>query len=273
MDSAKRSGIDLILEDQEKREARSAPVEIITLNDQKGTRALAQGLPGTVHIVLARQNSGAIASLRESLGDEAQFREAVEKMLAPYRRKKALKSAALARLTIRQPVFAELRSAGERLHSGLFVPPGAQAIPLVFPYNGGPLPESLELVEYVKQGENAGLEAIALKCDPELTAAEAAALKLAPKDQHGRNIGRSADCDTTWMVVVAVAAAAVAIGTLTIATATAGCNVMKRHHHDDESMRRLPPGASARRLLETRRKALVDAKARAKGRRKRRRRL
>jgi hypothetical protein len=264
----KRNPIDLIIADQETREVRSTPVDIIPIDRQKGSKALADGLPGTVHVIVARKGSGVIEHLRAALRDEKRFSRVIAGIVAPYRRRKAmLGSAALAKLTVRQPVFAELRSSGERLHSGLFVPPGAKAIPLVYPYNGGPLPEKLELVEYVRAGQRQGLEAIALKSPPRLTRAEAAALKLAPKNQTGRNIGHSADCETTYLLVAALAVAA---GTLAIALATGTCGVIAQDHLRDDMIKRLGPGASARRLLEMRRKALIKGKAKARARARRR---
>jgi hypothetical protein len=109
----------------------------------------------------------------------------------------------MVKLTVKQPIFADLRSGGERLQSGLFVPPGTDAIYLGYPYNGGPLPSrGFELVEHIADGStDVALEAIALKCDPVLTRAEAAALKIMPKDQIAKNIGASSDCDTTYLLL------------------------------------------------------------------------
>ncbi len=171
----------------------------------------------------------------------------------------------MVKLTVKQPIFADLRSGGERLQSGLFVPPGTDAIYLGYPYNGGPLPSrGFELVEHIADGStDVALEAIALKCDPVLTRAEAAALKIMPKDQIAKNIGASSDCDTTYLLLGALAVAGLTLG---IALITGTCGVIADPHISDLTIKNLGPGASARRLLDMRRKALIAASAKVAAR-------
>lgn len=265
------SPLHAIVEEQGRRSIRSTQVPIITLNSTRGGKALAAGMPGSAHVILARKGSGAIEKVREALeSSEDHFKQAINDIIRPLRRKRPAPSLeAMVKLTVKQPVFAELRSGGERLHSGIFVPPGADAIPITYPYNGGPLPSrGLVLVEYVADGAGeAALEAVVLKCDPKLTKAEAAAVRLMPKDQIARNIGVALDCDTTWaMVAVAAVAVAVATGTLAIALVTGTCQRIGDPHMTEDIISQLGPGASARRLLELRRQALIKAaKALAKG--------
>lgn len=251
--------VQAIIDEQQRREVRSTAVPIVTLNSKRGGKALAAGVPGTVHIILTRKGSGIIEKLRVTLDqDERRFAQVIEDIVAPFRRKKTpLSIDAMVKLTLRQPVFADLRSGGERLHSGVFVPPGADAICLAYPYNGGPLPSrGLELVQYLIDGTDRALEAIALKCDPVLTKAEAAALELMPKNQITKNVGASVDCETTYVALVAVTTA---LATLALALVTAGCGVIGDPHVDDSAIKQLGPGASARRLLEMRRNALKKA--------------
>jgi hypothetical protein len=257
-----RNPIQQIVDEQLRREVRTTTVPIITLNSKPGGKALAKGFPGTVHIILARRGTGLVQKVQAALNSgEEDFTQVITQIGAPYRKKKSpLTIDTMAKLTVKQPVFAELRSGGERLHSGLFVPPGAEAIPLAYPYNGGPVPaRGLELVEYVAAGAGeGGFEAVALKCNPVLTAAETAAVKAVPSAQAGLNIGAARDCDTTYLLVAALAVAA---GTLAIALLTGTCGVALDPHLGEEEIQKLGPGASARTLLEMRRNALAKAMA------------
>jgi hypothetical protein len=270
------SPVQSIIEEQQRRGIRASAVPVVALNSRPGGKALAAGLPGMAHVILARKGSGVIEEVREAIdSSEEALRRVIVHMTRPSRRgRKPLTPEALARLTVKQPVFAELRSGGERLHSGLFVPTEARAIPLAYPYNGGPLPSSgLELVEYVADGAEAeGLEALALKSDPVLTKAEAAALKLVPKDQAGRNVGPVAKwCDSTWVYVGTLTLAAAGAGltyavatTIVVLAATPRVPVAEKHL-SDEVIQQIGPGASARRMLELRRKALIKAAEEAAG--------
>ena len=257
-----RSPIEQIVDEQVRREVRSTAVPIVTLNSKPGGKALAKGFSGTIHIILARKGSGVVQKVQTALDKgEEDFKKVITQIAAPYRRKKAqLTVEAMAKLTVKQPVFAEIRSGGERLHSGLFVPQGADAIPLAYPYNGGPVPgRGLELVEYVAPGAaGGGFEAVALKCNAVLTPAEAAALKTVNGAQAGLNIGAAADCETTYLLVAALAVAA---GTLAIALLTGTCGVVADPHISEAEIQKLGPGASARALLYMRRQALAKATA------------
>jgi hypothetical protein len=115
-------------------------------------------------------------------------------------------------------------------------------------------------VEYVAAGAGeGGFEAVALKCNPVLTAAETAALKAVPSAQAGLNIGAARlSCETTYLLVAALAVAA---GTLVIALLTGTCGVALDLHLGEEEILKLGPGASARALLEMRRNALAKAVA------------
>ena len=113
----------------------------------------------------------------------------------------------------------------------------------------------LELVEYVaEEAGDQGFEAVALRCDPVLTKAEAAALKLLPRNECNRSIGTALKCETTYLFAIALF---VALGTLGIALATGTCGVaLSEKHLSDETIREVGPRASAGSLLEMRRKAL-----------------
>ncbi len=253
------SPIQSIIEEQQRRSIRSSAVPFISLNSKPGGKAVAAAFPGSAHVFLARKGSGVLDRIRAAVDSgEERFKEVITGIVGSGRpRRKPLSIAAMAKLTIQQPVFAELRLSGERVHSGLFVPPGFDALPLTYPYNGGPLPSrGLELVEYIADGATDGsLEALGLKCDPVLTKAEAAALKLAPKEQLIRSVAIPLDCETTYAAVAVVVVVAVAAVALAVATDT--CGVRREEAHlSDETIRELGPGASARRLLEMRRKAL-----------------
>lgn len=99
------------------------------------------------------------------------------------------------------------------------------------------------------------------------TKAEAAALKLMPKDQIATNIGRSLDCQTTWAAMAVLAVGIVTGFTLGVAaTITVAAIRDGDVHIAEDALSELGPGASARRLLEMRRKALITAAKRlAKG--------
>ena len=250
--------INAIIDEQQKREVRSSAVPIVNLGSTRAGKAAAAALAGTAHVVLARKNSGVIDRIRTALdSSEDRFRQAITSINESQKvRSKPLSVDAFAKMTIKEPVFAELRCDGERMHSGLFVPGGAEAILLAYPYNGGPLPSrGLELVEYVtEEAGDQGFEAVALRCDPVLTKAEAAALKLLPRNECNRSIGTALRCETTYLWAIALL---VALGTLGIALATGTCGVaLTEKHLSDETIREVGPRASARSLLEMRRKAL-----------------
>jgi hypothetical protein len=82
-----------IIDEQQRRTLRSSRVPVITLNAKRGGKAIAAGVPGTIHVILTRKGSGVIDSLTSGLNaGEEQFNQAMQRLIASYRRKKPVSS-------------------------------------------------------------------------------------------------------------------------------------------------------------------------------------
>ncbi len=257
------TGINAVIADQQRRGLKATPVEIISLNGKIKDRDLLAVGAGSLNVFVAPKGSGFVEKAKAAVaGGDAAFMEFLKPLVAQYTKKRtALTVDAMAKAMLKEPVLADVRYGGERLAAGIFVPKGFAALPISLPYNGGPvLTKGLELVEHTKDGVESGYEAIALKIDPVLSEAEAAALKAVPKDQWAKNIGASASCETTYVAVAVVAVTLVAaftVGAAGAATVTTTLAVkVKDIHIKDEVIKSIGPAASARMLVDLRRKAM-----------------
>lgn len=255
--------LDALVSEQMRRKVRSAPIEIINLNGAVTDPDLLAVAAGSLNVLVARAGSGLVKKAKAAVaGGNDAFNAFLRPLVVQYTKKRsALTSDAMARAILRQKAFGEVRYGGERVASGVFVPAEFDALPITLPYNGGAvLTNGLELREYLDDDLDEGFEAVALKVDPVLSAAERAALKLVPKSQLGRNVGAMSDCETTWVAVFVVAATLVAAFTLGAAGAATVTTTLaikvKEVHLKDEVIKAAGPMASARMLVEKRREAM-----------------
>ncbi|HEY3755838.1 MAG TPA: hypothetical protein VGL42_06790 [Opitutaceae bacterium] len=250
--------IQTVIENQQQRAIRSTPVEIITITKARN-RSLAAAVPGSIIVLVAPKATGFIGRYKQAIKSGGAALTAVsERLYAQYSRKgKPLTLEQLANAIVRQPVYADIVYLGQRLCSGVFVPKDLDAFATTLPYNGGAInSKGLSLIEHWNENSDAGLEAVALRIDPELTESEKAALRLVPSDQVAKNVGVSIDCDTTWIAVAAVLGCLAGAGV--IALATAFCGVIKDVHVSEAALAKMSPTAAARKLVALRREALQE---------------
>jgi hypothetical protein len=116
------------------------------------------------------------------------------------------------------------------------------------PYNGGSL-EGVEftLIKRSRADLATDLKAFIVRCAPELTEAEKAALALLPPDANDLNVGRAAMCYAITGVTVV----------LVVIAATYACpGSAPRVALTDDEITQLGPELTARKLLQLRRAAL-----------------
>lgn len=244
--------------DGETRSIRTIPIDVVDVSAQSGSVV---GLGMMVGIV-AKKGTGIVNRLRVLLekgqGGAAEAKEILTKKID---RGLWTTSREYVDRLVNEPVYAEIRYAGESLHKGLFVPQGLDVVSTVFPYNGGRLaPEGFSLVERFRGGTTDELEALIVRSAPELTEAEKVALHNVPPDQLVNNVGPASWCDTTWWaaagyaIAAGFAAAAVAVGTTLVLDGKRAPDW--NDHLSDKEIEKLGPAASARSLLALRRKLI-----------------
>jgi hypothetical protein len=241
-----------------RRSVRTTKLKVVDGPARAGGTKRTLAAPGSITVLFARQGSRALKTLQQAAkdgGDAVQnVFEQVERQIAG-RKQVSIEEAVKA--MCREPVFAELRYGGATLVPHLFLTNGLDVGGVVMPYNGGALArEGFQWVEHVKDDLKAGLEAVVIKSNPPLTAAEKAALRLLPPDQRSLNVGTVLGCDTTGTAVAWVAAVVVL---LLVALATSGCAAVTDKHIAEEVLKKLGPLASAREILRVRREMLMKA--------------
>lgn len=257
-----------VIQEIQRREVQVTGLEVVKAPMHGRTYAL--GVPGTMSVIVSRAGSGVLTELRAAIKEGGSKLAAFHQRLTDqYAQGRRASPEEVAKLLIHAPVLADVRYGGHTLNAGITVPKNLDCYVAVFPYNGGPLArEGFELVEYPKDGATERLEALVIEAAPELSPAEAAALKLVPVSQLGRNVGASLDCDTTWLAVGALAvgattAAALAVGNAMTIIAIAAITAMQLGqavHLSEDQIKTLGPAASARQLLAMRRQALLEAR-------------
>ncbi|NIZ90051.1 hypothetical protein [Kineococcus rubinsiae] len=114
-------------------------------------------------------------------------------------------------------------------------------------YNGGRLPaEEFTLIEHLLDDSDDELEAVALRADPVLTAAEAAAVEQIGADQVELNIAPNAGCSesmTAYAILILIALAIMPVENPV-------------DHLDEATLRELGPEKSARELMGIRQRAI-----------------
>lgn len=247
----------------EKRPIRISQVEVIDHTEQFKPDTLSLGIPGTMTVFVGRKGTGAIEDVRDALAGRGD----ITKVLLRLRRYTLVPSdQALVELMLKQAVFADIRYGGEVLNRGIFLPEGFDLVLTVFPYNGGRLArDGFSLVEHYTEGSDAALTALVVQVSPPLTAAERAALSLAPEDQLVLNVGSALHCKTTWWaaalgigIAAGTAGLAVVVGATVVLTVVAAVVTPGEEVHlTSEEINQLGPAASARTLLARRHELLL----------------
>lgn len=214
-------------------------------------------VPGSVTVFVARSGSRAMKELRAALLEgEAATAKVIARYQEPTLDRKDVSIEEASKMLLEEDVFGTVLYGGRELATHLFLPKGVDLAAVVMPYAGGALASGgLTFRTHAEEGTRVGLEAVAVRANPILSAAEAAAIKLIPRDQLGLNIGQAAGCDTTGY---AVAAVVVAVALVAIALATTGCVVEIDRHLDDQLLKRLGPRASLGALMDMRRDAITN---------------
>ena len=204
--------------------------------------------PGSVTVYVGPKGSSTLAAIRRAAsGKDGADVTVAERIHSDYKKRKLLSPFSVWRMLQAQPVFASVRYGGRSIIKNLAIPPGLDVIGVPSPYNGGKLvPNELTLVEHVKEGSPAALEAVAIRREPNLSAAERAAVDQVSESQVELNLAPNGSCcssDTDFWVFVAV--------TITL---TCGDPFPDLHIAEDE-LKRMTPNVAAIRLMDLRREA------------------
>lgn len=260
-------------------EAQARPVRLTTIEVVDKTSSAQNtffGVPGTLTVFIARKGSDALHDLRQALNSGGKdllqvYHKAVEQVTAKIGSWSLEESV---QATIQQPVFADLRYGEATLAPGLSVLPGLDLRILFLPYDGGRLaPEGLVLAERFIEGSNSALEALVVRVDPALTAAEKLARQLVPSDlvingaePFVTEAANGGDAVAIAVTVAAVAATPFGVEVVTVADVVVGLvelvgfrapvNLMPSVSED--MLKQLGPTASVHKLIEMRRKFLAN---------------
>lgn len=233
--------------DEESRRRRLTPVEILDYRptDDQEVRLAA---PGSITLFVGRRGDERLRRLREiadggqddgSLAAGLREQHAARRPLSPDRIKEILENAG---------VYATLRCGARTLAAHIVLPGPDDLAVIPCAYNGGRLPaEDLTLVEHLRDDSEDALEVVALKADPVLTAAEAAALELVGDDQLELNIAPNADCAES-MTAYAIL--------ILIALAISVPDPSPIEHLDETALNAFGPERSARELMSLRQRAI-----------------
>jgi hypothetical protein len=212
------------------------------------------GVPGTLTVVLTRRGSGQLDLVRRAVRERGETaREYVSEIYRLTAERKGLRVAEIqdairedtvgslrrlqrlsqeaddrqlsieeaTRALIDQPSFCQLRYSDFVIADHLFLPEGTDVYILTLRYTGARLrADGFRLAEYFTAEGEPSLEAVVVRAEPSLTAAELAALDALPEEIVLPDIGTDLWCDTTaW----GVAAAAVGVGVAVATTYVSAC--------------------------------------------------
>jgi len=206
--------------------------------------------PGSVMVFVGNKGSRNLERIRAAAtatdGSDASLADELHKI---FKSVHLLSPHAAFRLVQRQPVLASIRYGGRTLATNVTLRPELDTVFVVSPYNGGPLhPDELTFIEHYKEGTKEVLDAVALRRAPNLTRAEAAAVKRVPAEQAEINLAPNGSCcDSVTDIVQVVIAVTFAIM----------CDpIFPDVHIAEETLKELSPVASAIQLMDIRREAL-----------------
>jgi len=231
--------------DEERRRRRLTSVEIVDYrptDDQEVHLAA----PGSITLFVGKRGDERLCRLREianggqddgTLADGLREQHASRRQLNPAQIKGILENAG---------VYATLRCGARTLAAHIVLPGPDDLAVIPCAYNGGRLPaEDVTLVEHLREDSVDALEVVALKADPMLTAAEAAALELVGDDQIELNIAPNAGCSeslTAYTILMLIALA------ITVPDPI--------EHLDVATLEAFGPERSARQLMSLRQQAI-----------------
>lgn len=219
--------------------------------------------PGCIGVFFARPGSAHLTNLRQFVldGDASRINELTDRLRRQFDGRQLVELREAVATVIQHPVYADLRYAGLTLAQNLHLPTGIDVGMLTLPYNGGELNDAdFALVDYQMVGRDERLEALLVRRPPRMTDVVRAALARVPANQREINISDAAFCFAATCVIVAEVVVAIVV-----VTAIAGCapefERLERISLPEAEINQLGPVASARKLLDMRRRILLDMMA------------
>jgi len=237
----------LACHESDRRAIRSTHIDLVAYNPEGKATGLTS--PGTVTVFVARKGSASLQTLRKAIEKQSHDEVASigNKLAKDYSHRTQVSPDKAWDMLSRQPVFCEIRYGSRILAKDVFVPDDLDLVALPMPYNGGGLsPDHLTLVEHLQDNATQAYEGFAVRHDPNLNAAELAALELVPIDQFELNLAANGTCCDDVTVVVILA----------LMIACSACARGPEVHLSASEIQQLGPAATARRLLEIRRDAM-----------------
>ncbi len=243
---------DLLILAAHEKESRPVRHSNVPFTDYKPSRdsAVALAPAGSVMVYVGRKGSETLHRIREAAkGKDGSDVRLAEELFKVYEKQPLLSPYRALRLVQSQPVVASIRYGGRTLATNVTLRPEFDVVFVASPYNGGSLrPSELTLVEHYKEASQESLEAVALRRAPDLTAAEAAALKNVPLEQSELNLAPNGSCCDSITDIVQIIIAA---------TFAMACDPLRRDFHIAEGdLKRISPTAAAIELMDIRREAL-----------------
>jgi hypothetical protein len=206
--------------------------------------------PGTITLFLGRPGSELLQEIRACIrsgvadGTDARLAQRLADISVD---RPTLAFPVAIDLLLAQDVISELTFNGTTLVANAFVPDDLDVAVFPLPYSGGPIdPDGFRLINRSADGLG-WLDGFLAIHRPNLTAAEAAALAMVPRDAVSVNVGRHANC---YAVTAVAVVAVVALGTYACPGSFAEV------HLDPDLVRRIGPEGTARELVRLRRQAL-----------------
>jgi hypothetical protein len=248
----KHPDFSLLCEAADHAESRTVTSHDVTIYDYKADDVSTDDLlqPGTVTLILGRSGSETLGSALSLIKKKGKFDPpTIKRIRASYEKREILDLSDAVGLMRSMPTIADLIGGRFTLSSNIFVPDDLDIVLIPLPYNGGDVSAvKFKLIQrHATDVPPQTYESFLVRRAPRLTAAEAAALKLVPRDATDLNIGRAGMCYAITMVAVV----AVVMG------ATYACPGRRPDFHlDDEDVKRLGPELTARTLIRLRRQAL-----------------
>jgi hypothetical protein len=231
------------------REARTRVVEMLTMDVPKRADQIPATMPGTLTLFLARRGSSLLDEVRGvARADRNSARRLSDRLRRQFAERKRVPLSEAVQQLVSQRVFAELRFGDRTVARNLFVPDDESVCVVTLPYTGAELvPDAFRLIEYSMSGADQSLDAVILKYDPPISAAERAALAAAdPSLPNGGPVSGPCDADLVEAVVMV----------LLYALLLKPGDFTADQHVAEERIREIGPNATARELMQIRREAI-----------------
>jgi hypothetical protein len=229
------------------RDARISTVQFLNVQTPAGGKGNVT-MPGTVTVFVGRRGTPALEDVRRSAaGEQESSNRLTDRLRSQFSARKRVSLQDAVKRVVAEPVFAELRLRNRTVARHLFAPDMETLCVATLPYTGGPIdPNEFELVEYLKSGTQDGLDAVILKHDPPLTAAEQAALSAVGRSSINAAVASPCDADLVEVAVMV----------LLFAALLKPADFTQFEHISDARVRELGPQATVRELMQMRRQLL-----------------